>query len=115
MTDRPMNERLRCFFPAALATLLAACAAPIKQQPPSEGYVRYRCADGQVIGVTFQHRGKRALVEAGGWSHLLPQVPAASGAKYSDGKVTFWNKGSTAFMEEGGALTRRDCKEVRGN
>lgn len=103
----------RLLVPAAAALLLAACATT-SRQPARDGYVRYRCADGQEIGVTYQQKGNRALVETGGWSHLLPLVPAASGAKYSDGKVTFWSKGTTAFMEEGGAVTRKDCKEFRG-
>ena len=103
----------RLLLPAMAALLLAACATTTRQSA-RDGYVRYRCADGQEIGVTYQQKGNRALVETGGWSHLLPLVPAASGAKYSDGKVSFWSKGTTAFMEEGGALTRKDCKEFRG-
>jgi len=103
----------RLLVPTAAALLLAACATTTSK-PARDGYVRYRCAEGQEIGVTYQQKGSRALVETGGWSHLLPLVPAASGAKYSDGKVTFWSKGTTAFMEEGGAVTRKDCKESRG-
>jgi uncharacterized membrane protein/membrane-bound inhibitor of C-type lysozyme len=36
----------------------------------------------------------------------LPRVPAASGAKYSDGSVTFWTKGQDALLEDGGEMHR---------
>ena len=89
-----MNDRLtlRLLVVAGGALLAAACATPSKSPgiPSGEGYVRYRCADKQEFAVTYQQQGKRALLESGGWSHLLPLVPSASGAKYSDGKVTLW-------------------------
>lgn len=100
---------------AAGAVLAAGCATPGRapEKPPGERYLRYVCADRQELGVTFQQQGRRALVVAGGWSHLLPAVPAASGAKYSDGRVTLWTKGSTATLEEDGRTTYRDCTPAR--
>lgn len=38
----------------------------------------------------------------------LPSVVSASGAKYSDGSVTFWTKGEEALLETG-ETTRRGC------
>jgi putative lipoprotein len=37
---------------------------------------------------------------------LLPGVPAASGAKYSDGSMTFWSKGNEALLDIEGSLYR---------
>jgi putative lipoprotein len=37
---------------------------------------------------------------------VLPGVPAASGAKYSDGAITFWNKGNEALLDMEGTLYR---------
>ena len=111
-----MNDRLtlRLLVVAGGALLAAACATPGKSPgiPSGEGYVRYRCADKQEFAVTYQQQGKRALLESGGWSHLLPLVPSASGAKYSDGKVTLWTKGSGASVEESGRTTYRECTAV---
>ena len=111
-----MNDprTLRMLVAAGSAVLAAACATPVKSPglPSGEGYVRYRCADKQEFGVTFQQPGKRALLEAGGWSHLLPSVASASGARYSDGKVTLWTKGSAATVEENGRTTYRECTAV---
>lgn len=47
----------------------------------------------------------------GGRTHVLPRDRAASGAKYSAGDVSFWNKGSEAMIEVGGerfTCTRQD-------
>jgi putative lipoprotein len=41
----------------------------------------------------------------------LPQVAAASGARYSDGVSTFWNKGNEAMLELDGRS--RSCQIVR--
>ncbi|MNE29241.1 Membrane-bound lysozyme inhibitor of C-type lysozyme precursor [compost metagenome] len=39
----------------------------------------------------------------------LKQVLAASGAKYSDGKYTFWSKGPNAFIERNDKVIMSDC------
>ncbi|MDX1653958.1 MAG: MliC family protein [Candidatus Competibacteraceae bacterium] len=38
----------------------------------------------------------------------MPRVPSASGARYSNGDITFWGKGEVAMLEENG-LEHRDC------
>jgi len=42
----------------------------------------------------------------------LSHVPSASGAKYSDGQITFWSKGDEAFIEDG-QETHRNCRNNR--
>ncbi len=42
----------------------------------------------------------------------LPQVVSASGAKYSDGSLTFWTKGDTATLERAGAAPVQ-CRLMR--
>ncbi len=51
-------------------------------------------------------------LEIHGESHKLPQVVAASGAKYSDGDFTFWTKGDTATFQRGTG-PEVACREVR--
>jgi membrane-bound inhibitor of C-type lysozyme len=108
----PRRGALRGLTLATAAALVAAaCALPGRtpDRPPLDRYLRYVCADKQELGITFQQEGKRALVVAGGWSHLLPQVPSASGVRYSDGKVTLRTKGMSASLDEDGRTTYRDC------
>jgi MFS superfamily sulfate permease-like transporter len=39
----------------------------------------------------------------------LPHVIYGSGARYSDGKTTFWNKGDSVLMEVGDRVVVQDC------
>lgn len=39
----------------------------------------------------------------------LPHVVSASGARYSDGKYTFWSKGNTAFVERNEQIIIDNC------
>lgn len=114
-------KRIAC-LPIVLA-LIAGCVTrpkpPAKgatRPPPAtavgEGYARYRCAGGEEIGVTFQAGGERALLERGGRSELLRRVVSASGARYSDGKTTFWSKGDTAMVESNGQIALRGCSAL---
>jgi putative lipoprotein len=42
----------------------------------------------------------------------LPQVPSGSGAKYSQGVITFWSKGEEAMLQTS-SNTHRDCNNNR--
>lgn len=76
---------------------------------PSTRYARYRCADAQEFGVTYQQYGRRALLEADGWSYVLRAVPGAGGAQYSDGKITLRTKGRSATVDRNGVTTHQAC------
>ena len=39
----------------------------------------------------------------------LPHVISGSGARYSDGKTTFWNKGRSALVEVDEKVVVQDC------
>jgi membrane-bound inhibitor of C-type lysozyme len=75
-------------------------------------YIRYRCENGFDFGVTYQAGGTRALVERSGYSDLLRQVPSASGARYSDGKMTLSAKGDGAVLDLPGGPTYRNCHSL---
>lgn len=40
----------------------------------------------------------------------LPATEAASGARYSDGTTTFWNKGDEALVEVDDAMVLSGCQ-----
>ncbi|MCO7261410.1 MliC family protein [Dickeya zeae] len=44
-----------------------------------------------------------------GEPHTLPQVPAASGTRYSDDRYTFWSKGKQTFIVRGDRIIVNDC------
>jgi membrane-bound inhibitor of C-type lysozyme len=39
----------------------------------------------------------------------LPHVISGSGARYSDGKTTFWNKGRSVLVETNNKIVVQDC------
>ena len=101
----------------ALMSILAlsACADFIGEpshgssQPgkPKTVVASYNCADGTAMSVAFLSRPPSVVVHFADNSVLnLPQVIAADGARYSDGRHTFWSKGVDAlYFKAPGAQT----------
>lgn len=85
-------------------------ASPSTARQKVDQYIRYRCENGFDFGVTYQAGGTRALVERSGYSDLLRLAPSASGARYTDGKLTLSAKGESAVLEELGGATYRNCR-----
>jgi putative lipoprotein len=107
---RPINSLL------CAVALLAACThgshqgegrqlVPAPAQGPPRTFV-YECNDGYSFIARLE--GEKAWLFLPEQTSSLPQVPAGSGAKYSDGLLTFWNKGDKALFESG-KVTHRDC------
>ncbi len=74
-------------------------------QAPSEvpvSIATFSCEQGKTIGATF-YSDKVDLILSDGRKLSLPHVLSASGARYANTNETFvfWNKGNTAFIEEG--------------
>ena len=70
----------------------------------------FSCVENKTIQALF-FSDKVELTLSDGRNMLLPQAVSASGARYanSDESFVFWNKGDTAFVEETGTSTFRDC------
>ena len=74
-------------------------------QGPSEvpvSIATFSCDQGKTIGATFYSKSV-SLVLSDGRKLTHPQTVSASGARYANAGETFvfWNKGNTAFIEEG--------------
>lgn len=95
-TDR-MSTRAVAGAGLALNLALAACAS----DPEEAGKpVYYRCADGARFSVTPVDSSRVELARSGN-RYTLTQVEAASGAKYSSSRASFWSKGDDAMIEIG--------------
>ena len=72
----------------------------------------YTCEKG--AKVTVYLRDEMAKVRFGDKTYLMKQVPAADGARYSDGKVSWWDVGGGFLQEDlpdgDGAKLVKDCK-----
>jgi putative lipoprotein len=58
----------------------------------------YECGDYDFV--TYSEPGEVALYTSSD-QRALPQVPAASGVKYTDDEVTFWSHGNEAMLDLG--------------
>jgi putative lipoprotein len=61
---------------------------------------------------TARHDPKGIYLFLPGRTLFLPETPSGSGAKYTDGKTTFWSKGEEALLEADGR-THTPCKNNR--
>ncbi|MBO9541192.1 MliC family protein [bacterium] len=60
----------------------------------------FRCAGTSSVSVHYEP--EVAVLRLSDREVRLPQVVSGSGARYSDGKTTFWTKGDTARLEVDG-------------
>ncbi len=103
--------------PPAVAEPSAApsAAPPYADVPPPEGVLRayvWDCDGGLTLNMKNLYRENAITLDLHEGPRKLPQVESASGAKYSDGSLTFWTKGDTATFERPGSAPV-ECREVR--
>lgn len=74
--------------------------------------VSYDCDDKKSIQAIF-YTNQVVLTLSDGRKLTVPQAMSASGARYAnaDESFVFWNKGTTAFIQEGQATTFSDCNQ----
>jgi membrane-bound inhibitor of C-type lysozyme len=83
---------------AALAlTSMLSCSQA--NQGSDQKWLSFRCPDRQTVMARFEPQDQFVSVRFAGRELRLPHVISGSGARYSDGKTTFWNKGNSALME----------------
>ena len=76
---------------------------------PTIGYV---CSDSRSLTVTYFNAPApgRARLVAGDETYELPHVTSASGARFTDGKIDWWEHGGKAEFSRDGAST--ECVEL---
>ncbi len=72
--------------------------------------VIFDCAENKSIKAVF-YKDRVEIDLNDGRNMSLPQVLSGSGARYANfnESFVFWNKGDTAFVNEGDAMTYKDC------
>ena len=89
--------------------------APADASAPPEGVLRayvWACDGGLTLNMKNLFRDDAITLDMHEGPRKLPRVASASGAKYSDGSITFWTKGGTAIFERAGG-TSVECRELR--
>ncbi|XLQ19676.1 MAG: MliC family protein [Candidatus Moraniibacteriota bacterium] len=113
-----MNKKVIVSAVAALI-FLVGCGGQDKDveenvvTQPSESAVTYDC-EGEDVKADFNNdvEPSTATVYISGQEMTLPNVEAASGAKYSDGEVTFWTHQGEATLSMEGTDQSLSCVEV---
>ena len=95
------------FAAVAVALILSCSQANVQTE---QKWLSFRCPDGQTVMAQFQLPEDQFVnVRFAGREMRLPHVISGSGARYSDGKTTFWNKGDGALMEVDDKIVVQDC------
>ena len=93
---------------AVAMAAIVSCAQTSKET--NQKWLSFRCPDGQTVMAQFQlPEDKFVNVRFAGREMRLPHVISGSGARYSDGKTTFWNKGDSVLMEVDDKVVVQDC------
>ncbi|MEY4474471.1 MAG: hypothetical protein RL248_238 [Pseudomonadota bacterium] len=93
---------------SVLATTAVLMLAGCNSVQSKNETLRYQCGTTKLT-VTLDNRQDKVSFIMNGEQLTLPQVRAASGAKYSDGHYTFWSKGNSAFIERNEKIIINDC------
>jgi membrane-bound inhibitor of C-type lysozyme len=102
----------RALAALALAATLSCSPATVGE---SQEWLTFRCPDGQSVRVRFEEKAQFAGLELYSKKLRLPRAISGSGARYSDGKTTFWNRGDSALVEVDEKIVLRDCMLQRGS
>jgi len=86
--------------------VLSGCSSTKSKE---EKWLRFNCPDGRTVLARFESKDEFVNVQFEGRDLRLPKTISASGARYSDGKTTFWNKGRSALMEVNDKIVAQDC------
>jgi membrane-bound inhibitor of C-type lysozyme len=92
------------FLPAIACAVLACACSDGAQEPAqkqdvaSQAGFSFDCGNAGVASVHFLGSETVELVFAGD-TYRLPRERAASGARYAEGNVSFWNKGDEAMLQ----------------
>jgi membrane-bound inhibitor of C-type lysozyme len=73
----------------------------------------FACPDGTTMDTVFDNAADTVTVTLPDGTVTLPRAVSASGARYSDGTTTFWNKGDEALVEVNGEIVYQNCVEQR--
>jgi membrane-bound inhibitor of C-type lysozyme len=96
-----------------LTALAAGCTYDVSSARPMQmpwgQRVEVSCAGGKAMAIDFVPSPRAARVTFDGRTVTLPQVDAASDAKFTDGRFTLYINDSRAALEETGVVLRGPC------
>jgi len=88
-----------------LSVLLVACAS----EPEPDPYARqYQCGE-TLLPVRLDGHFDWLELSLNGEHHILPKVQGASGARYDNGRLSFWTQGEEGELRNGSEVLLSGC------
>ena len=94
-------------FAAVVLPVILSCSHVSVEA--EQKWLTFHCPDGQVVMAQFQPQDQFVNIRFAGRELRLPHVISGSGARYSDGKTTFWNRGKSVLMQVDDKIVVQDC------
>ncbi len=110
--DQDRTRHLTFTATAALIALAFLIALSSCTKPRAKTW-EYSCPDGYAFTITYsdpENMGDIAFLADASGTTKLPRTVAASGAKYSNGAVTFWGQGEEAMIMVSGEIEHQNCR-----
>ena len=99
--------RIVSFIALGVTAILSCSETNVASE---QKWLSFRCPDGQTVMAQFQLPEDQFVnVRFAGRELRLPHVISGSGARYSDGKTTFWNKGRSVLVEVDDKIVVQNC------
>ena len=109
-----MSRTVAYSISIALAAALSGCYYDVQRanqmEMPWGQRVEVACMGGKSMTIDFVSAPRAARVSFDGTSVTLPQVDAASDAKFTDGRYTLYINDNRAALEETGMVVRGPCR-----
>lgn len=88
---------MRALLACSCFVSLLGCSPQDKTAAAAEAFT-FACANGKTFNVSYDEGFTVATVRADGNTYKVPAVMAASGSRYSDGKIEFWEHQGEALL-----------------
>jgi membrane-bound inhibitor of C-type lysozyme len=99
---------IKSVFATLVFPLMLSCSQA--NLSAEQKWLTFLCPDGQTVMAQFElPEDKFVNVRFAGRELRLPHVISGSGARYSDGKTTFWNRGKSVLMQVDDKTVVQDC------
>ena len=98
----------------AVLSLFSACSNKVEkpEEAGKNNSIEYLCKEGEKLTISHlsvKENTDHILLQVEGRQYKLKRVRSASGEKYSNGKQTWWTKGSSGFLEIDDNITIKNC------
>ena len=104
---------MKAFLACSCFVALLACSPQDKPAAADAEVFTFACANGKTFSVTYDEGFTVATVKSDGQTYKLPAVIAASGSRYSDGKIEYWEHHGEALLHGTPAGELNSCPQKK--